>query len=675
MVSFNCSSWGSGLSAALERGTQVASAASVVCLQELRTTWRGRAGAFWAARTAGWDLTLGECVKGPGGRPSAGVGICCKRHLRTGAGVDPTVHNVVIVPGRAICTPVRVRGLTRPLLIITIYLIPNIGMVGANAQAFAQIMGFAESWGAGYVIAGDFNMPVASVRLALRKTGCPADAVAPGRPTCVQNRGSSEIDFFVLPAAMMPAVRKCVPLFGTHVYPHLPVQLSLCFLSKVGRTLAWVQRGAPPLATRPVCGPAPEPDPRWRYVAAELATAACALTATAAAVVAGDEASAAEWGNGDAMRSYHRAFGRWQDLANWELSRRMCDAQVGRQPCEIFRGLQLLRTKPLKGVPIDSLLQGRESRDSLGVVQARKWRWLGSLVRSLCSAIATIVKGGVWSDWQHLESCLAAIEGAEPPGARHGPCVLADHLVAAALRRLRVVGAEETARHSAVEEVYSMASIAAKFQLVGLAYANAATHDARQSWMTWANRALTLHGGSQACKFLKPRCLLVVPGRNDAENPSADECPVQAEAEAISRPFVKVWCADKGEPISVRDRCESALMVGSLPPMSADLIARSALAFRPGSAASEGWHPRHFSCISSEAREALVLGLRCAELAGDYPEQWRRLRLPVLEQTSGRVGLHGPEAKPRVIGISRRCGGSTCVCAGWPSAIGSGLLT
>ena len=153
------------------------------------------------------------------------------------------------------------------------------------------------------------------------------------------------------------------------------------------------------------------------------------------------------------MRSYHRAFSRYQDLANGELSRNMCDAQVGRQPCEIFRGLQLLRTKPLKGVPIDSLLQGRESRESMGAVQARKWRWLGSLVRSLCSAVATIVKGGVWSDWLHLESCLAAIAGAEPPSARHGPSVLADHLAAASLRRLRAVGADEAVRSRAVDEV------------------------------------------------------------------------------------------------------------------------------------------------------------------------------------------------------------------------------
>ena len=159
VVTFNCASWRVGHSAALAKHTEVSDAASVVCLQELRVASTGRPAAHKAARDAGWDLTMATCTKGPGGRPSAGVGVCCKRFLRAGADVDPSVHNALIVPDRATATPVRVRGLTSPVLIISVYMVPGLGMKGANAQALAAIMTFAESWGAAYVVAGDFNAP------------------------------------------------------------------------------------------------------------------------------------------------------------------------------------------------------------------------------------------------------------------------------------------------------------------------------------------------------------------------------------------------------------------------------------------------------------------------------------------------------------------------------------
>ena len=112
VVSFNCASWKAGLSAALERGTEIGALAHVVCLQELRVGERGRPAAFAAARGAGWGLTLATCGKGPGGRPSAGVGVCCKRHIRSGADVEPTVHNALVVPARAVATPLRIKGLS-----------------------------------------------------------------------------------------------------------------------------------------------------------------------------------------------------------------------------------------------------------------------------------------------------------------------------------------------------------------------------------------------------------------------------------------------------------------------------------------------------------------------------------------------------------------------------------
>ena len=128
---------------------------------------------------------------------------------------------------------------------------------------------------------------------------------------------------------MMLAVRSCTSLHGPRVYPHVPVMLSMSFLSTIGRTLAWVQRAAPPLAPRLVFDPAPQFDPRWKYSAAELREAAEGMTKTAKAVLEGDEAAEREWGSGAAMRTFHRAMNRWQDLAAWELAHRVCDPDVG----------------------------------------------------------------------------------------------------------------------------------------------------------------------------------------------------------------------------------------------------------------------------------------------------------------------------------------------------------
>ena len=118
----------------------------MVCWQELRVVRSGRAAADLEARLAGWGLTRAKCGQGPRGRPSVGVGVCVKRHMCSGASVDPAVHNVLVVPVRAAATLVRARGLTPPVLVINVYMTPGVGMIGAFAHALGQIMTFAEAW-------------------------------------------------------------------------------------------------------------------------------------------------------------------------------------------------------------------------------------------------------------------------------------------------------------------------------------------------------------------------------------------------------------------------------------------------------------------------------------------------------------------------------------------------
>ena len=150
------------------------------------------------------------------------------------------------------------------------------------------------------------------------------------------------------------------------------------------------------------------------------------------------------------------------------------------------------------------------------------------------------------SDWVHLQTCLVAIDKAEPSVPRAGPCQLADGLAGAALRCLRDVGCDEVPRSAALSELMSTAAVAAEYHVAVLAFANADSADARQSWMTWASRSLSEGGGAVACRFFKPRAVLAVAMRDEAMSPTAKDCPVHVEEEAIAKPFVKVRCSERG---------------------------------------------------------------------------------------------------------------------------------
>ena len=139
---------------------------------------------------------------------------------------------------------------------------------------------------------------------------------------------------------------------------------------------------------------------------------------------------------------------------------------------------------------------------------------------------------------------------------------------------------------------------------------------------------------------------------------------MHAVAEAIAKPLMDVWRKGKGEPISISDRCVVAIRVNELPMLSAEQLKNASRGVRPQSASSEGWHPRHVASLSVESREALSIACMCAEVAGDYPPHWQRLRLPVSAQSTGVIGELGHLAKPRIIGASRRCGVPTCVREG-----------
>ena len=128
--------------------------------------------------------------------------VAVKRRVRVGAAAAPEQTQVVLAPSRAVVMPIGVKNLDQPLLVVSLYLEPGLGLAKANALALVAVLRYLEGSGCAYVIGGDFNTSPASVRRWLEAKRCTAIVAESGRPTCIQNAGASDIDFFACNRAL-----------------------------------------------------------------------------------------------------------------------------------------------------------------------------------------------------------------------------------------------------------------------------------------------------------------------------------------------------------------------------------------------------------------------------------------------------------------------------------------
>ena len=125
------------------------------------------------------------------------------------------------------------------------------------------------------------------------------------------------------------------------------------------------------------------------------------------------------------------------------------------------------------------------------------------------------------------------------------------------------------------------------------------------------------------------------------------------EAEAIARPFVKVWSnpLDAREPIPAFDLMAARVEASATSAYAVRDIKKASQSFPRRTASMCGWHPQHFACWSDPAVAALATVLRCSLIAGDVPPLCRRLLMPVLTQPNGTAASGQAVGKPGITGI------------------------
>ena len=168
VAALSASSWLSAYNAAMRRGTRLAARAAVLRLQETRLAAPQVGPAMQAAVTVGWGAYVAPCTQGKGGKPSDGVAVCTKRHLAAGLLADAARAEKAILPARAAATCVRLHGLGTPLLIVSAYFEPSIGLAGSNDWLLAQIVLFCERAQLPFIIGGDFSCSPAAMEKAHR---------------------------------------------------------------------------------------------------------------------------------------------------------------------------------------------------------------------------------------------------------------------------------------------------------------------------------------------------------------------------------------------------------------------------------------------------------------------------------------------------------------------------
>ncbi len=174
---------------------------AAVLNQENWTDLSGVADLQHQARELGWKFAPSPAAKGKRGGPSAGVGVAVPSHL--GWGTAPGHQwdlSPAGSPGRIAAAWVQAGGVGG-LLVITVYLWTTEGLTPRNVAIIERAVGTARSYGALWIIGGDFNVPPAVFKQLMHALLDRAGAVvrAPADPTHYPARGKPEVlDYFVV---------------------------------------------------------------------------------------------------------------------------------------------------------------------------------------------------------------------------------------------------------------------------------------------------------------------------------------------------------------------------------------------------------------------------------------------------------------------------------------------
>ena len=240
----NCTAWSSMKERLLE------TSAHVVMGQELKILDHDVVEAARWAHTHGWKSAITPALRTEREGVSSGTAIFARKAI----GMEQVIEDSwVLVPGRATAAKLCM-GPKGGMVVISVYLIDSIGPVEENWQSLLRVAEFISSLEVPWICGADWNC--SSVALAesgwLQLVGGCVLAGPDSIGTCRTRSGwYSNIDYFVVPVTLEPAVSFSRVVMGSFIKTHRPVQVCM-----VGQPRQLMVRKLKPIAQFPQQPPA-----------------------------------------------------------------------------------------------------------------------------------------------------------------------------------------------------------------------------------------------------------------------------------------------------------------------------------------------------------------------------------------------------------------------------------
>ncbi len=628
----------------------VASSAHALLAQE---TWVTQdaipAASAWALRR-GWKSVWTAAQPGPNGGASGGTAIFVRDYL--GLRYPPgSTHEWC--PGRAVAG-ILDAPCHRPMLLVSCYLVHGIGPAQANLELLATIGERRQAMRCEHelLLGGDLNMDPPDFALTGFEAQMGATVLAPGtaRGTFRTAKSASLLDYFVVSNRTATAVQSVATVEAAGTKGHAPVLLK--FRPKATSLRALHLRRPPALELSRLYGPIEAP-PDWSHARA----------------VAESALAAAKNARADTQEYLDEAYRVWADLAEKEVA-----SYTGVQPKKFGERGRLPNFVWRSVVP--EATPTREAPDAAAAA------WLGGMIKELARICSTFADapdlrrddaddlrddpfrdaGDVDVD-SRRELEVRTARARRPPTSRRG-CARVVREINESLKvdfpgcsegaigeeiRLLLAGVEgcadrlseaiarvdvdaaaqtEGSRGRQFEDINStvtvLAATAADIEARTTAQANSEAH---RRWREWVAEgvekgAARAHAYTRGPKAWTPT---VATAEDGSQSGTLDDLVADQRAKyaklwkPAQRPFHYGW--------TERD---------ALPRMSPEQMREASKTFPETTATTfDGFHPRHFACLSEDSLNVLAAILEAVEVSAMWPRQLSMIIAALLPKATG----------------------------------------
>ena len=434
----------------------------------------------------GWTFIGTPALRGPGGRPSAGVALIAKRFLDFGA--EGSCEESV-ADGRIVAATLGTAALGR-IVFYAVYLHSACGLNHANIELVGRLLGHAAQHQLPWVALGDWNVDPHTMQgffdAAARIAGsvrAPARVCAPAEPTYEADGARSCLDYAVVHAALWPLVGKARVLHHLPLSPHRPVSFALGTDLGTATPRVTIRHACPTLPPAPPIGPRRAP---LRWAQAERAVEAARQACDAA--LAGDRQA------GNALLE-----------CSWELWQRQASRELaGILEVPIERTQLLGRAGTFAPATVKRAYLTRTTKAPAS--SAAAFRWVSSRCQQI-SALARDAAGRAFAEdsvgagaavhaLTALRSASRALARALTSRRQPAPLGSAFDPAAAAAWKAALLAVSQIASHAQPPRGYLVRLRAVTADLAAAAQALADVHARREQqeqttrWRAWCQEAL-----------------------------------------------------------------------------------------------------------------------------------------------------------------------------------------